>query len=127
MLETLDDAPRHRLEKGWHTPVETSHPFIDGCVQIWPDTDFSKLNRYGCAGYLITTCRPHDGPAVALDAFADWWRIAATYPAVRLALTAADTPCCMDQSVNAVIAGAIGLMRCGRDSGVPSPACGSGH
>ena len=36
-------------------------------------------------------------------------------------------PCCMDQSVNAVIAGAIGLMRCGRNSGVPSPACGSGH
>jgi hypothetical protein len=37
------------------------------------------------------------------------------------------SPCCMDQSVNAVIAGAIGLMRCGRNSGVPSPACGSGH
>jgi membrane dipeptidase len=90
MTETLDAVPRHRLEKGWHTPVETSLLFIDGCVQIWPDTDFSKLNRYGCAGYLITTCRPHDGPAEALDAFADWWRIAATYPAVRLALTAAD-------------------------------------
>jgi hypothetical protein len=38
-----------------------------------------------------------------------------------------ETPCCMDQSMNAVIAGAIGLMRCGRNSGVPSPACDSGH
>jgi hypothetical protein len=38
-----------------------------------------------------------------------------------------ERPCCMDQSVNAVIAGAIGLMRCGRNSGVPSPACGSGQ
>lgn len=90
MPETLDAVPRHRLEKGWHTPVQTPHLFIDGCTQIWPDADFAALNRYGCAGYLITTCRPHDGAANALDAFADWWRIAATYPSVRLALTATD-------------------------------------
>ena len=55
---------------------------------------------------------------------------ASGYLWARIASLAKDpltAPCCMDQSVNAVIAGAIGLMRCGRNSGVPSPACGSGH
>lgn len=86
----LDDVPRHPLEKGWHTPVEHEHVFVDGCVQIWPDTDFARLGEYGCSGLLITSFRPHDDAGNALDAIADWWRIARTYPSVRIALTADD-------------------------------------
>jgi hypothetical protein len=36
-------------------------------------------------------------------------------------------PCCMDQPVDAVIPCPRGLMRCGRSSGVPAPAYGSGR
>src|SRR5207302_7007065 len=36
-------------------------------------------------------------------------------------------PCCMDQPVDAVIPCLPGLMRCGRSSGVPAPAYGSGR
>ncbi len=90
MHTRLDDVPRHPLEKGWHTRVENPHLFVDGCVQIWPDTAFEDLHRYGVAAYCITSFRPHDGAEPALDALADWWRIARTYPKVRIALTAAD-------------------------------------
>lgn len=86
----LDDVPHHPLEKGWHTPTAHEHFFVDGCVQIWPDTDFSRLAEYGCSGLLVTSFRPHDGAENALDAIADWWRIAGTYPSVRIALTADD-------------------------------------
>ena len=39
-------------------------------------------------------------------------------------LDGAAGPCCMDQPVDAVIPGPRGLIRCGRSSGVPAPACG---
>ncbi len=90
MLQTLDSVPRHPLEKGWHTPVTTPHIFIDGCVQIWPDADFANLYRHSVTAYMITTCRPHDDHGNALDAFAEWWRIARRFPTLRIALTADD-------------------------------------
>src|SRR5271155_5575039 len=40
--------------------------------------------------------------------------------------TVPERPCCMDQPVDAVIPCPRGLMRCGRSSGVPAPAYGSG-
>ena len=42
-------------------------------------------------------------------------------------VSAAERPCCMDQPVDAVIPCPRGLMRCGRSSGVPAPAYGSGR
>ena len=50
-----------------------------------------------------------------------------TKAAFQVGIGRSTPPCCMDQSVNTVIAGAIGLMRCGRNSGVPSPACSLGQ
>src|SRR5271155_3845462 len=38
-----------------------------------------------------------------------------------------ERPCCMDQPVDAVIPCPRGLIRCGRSSGVPAPAYGSGR
>ena len=86
----LDDIPPHPLQKGWHQPVETPYIFIDTCVQIWPDTDYSRLHEYGATAYCITAFRPHDDAGAALDEIANWHRIALQYPNVRIALTAAD-------------------------------------
>ena len=41
-----------------------------------------------------------------------------------LRTSSVERPCCMDQPVDAVIPGPRGLIRCGRSSGVPAPACG---
>src|SRR5687767_1692070 len=90
MLKTLDDLARHPLEKGWHRDLSHRYIFIDGCVQIWPDADFARLRDCGVTAYCITTFRPHDGAENALDAIADWWRIAKIYPEVRIALTSGD-------------------------------------
>ncbi|WP_210490883.1 dipeptidase [Microvirga antarctica] len=91
MPETLDAVGRHPLEKGWHRDLKHPFVFIDGCVQIWPDADFSRLKDCGVTAYVITAFRPHDGAENAFDAIAEWWRVARTYPNdIRIALTAAD-------------------------------------
>lgn len=90
MVTTLDQVEPHPLEKGYHQPLEHPHIFIDTCAQIWPDADFSQLNRYGCTAFCITTFRPDDTPGNALDAIAEWWRIARQYDEVVIALTAED-------------------------------------
>ena len=105
---TLDDIPRHKWEKGWHTEVDSPHLFIDTCVQIWADADFAKLNRYGVTAYLQTTFMPFDDPLRALDAMADWWRVAREYPEVRLALTARDIEEAHRQKQAAIILGTQG-------------------
>jgi membrane dipeptidase len=87
---TLDDIDPHPLNKGFHTPVETPYLFVDTCAQIWGDTDYADLNRYGATAYCITTWRPNDDAGAALDAVANWHRIARTYPSVRIATTASD-------------------------------------
>jgi membrane dipeptidase len=108
MHQRLDDVPHHPLEKGWHKPVRHEHLFIDGCVQIWPDADFAKLGEYDCAGLLVTSFRPHDGAENALDALANWWRIARTYPSVRIALTADDIVAAKRERQAALILGTQG-------------------
>lgn len=90
METSLDQVPHHPLEKGFHTPLDYPDIFVDGCVQIWPDTDFTRLNTYGCTAYCVTTFRPLGDAGHAMDAIADWHRIAATYSQVRIATTAAD-------------------------------------
>lgn len=91
MALRLDDIPRHPLEKAWHTRATQPHIFIDGCMQIWPDANFATLKEYGVTAYCVTAFRPlHTGEA-ALDALADWWRVARTYPDdIVLALAADD-------------------------------------
>ena len=136
-VRTLDDVPRHKWEKGWHTEVQSPHLFIDTCVQIWADADFAKLNRYGVTAYLQTTFMPFEDSARALDAMADWWRVAREYPEVRLALTARDIEEAHRQKQAAIILGTQGgdhlFVHVGRkggavkDKGVASkgdaPAC----
>jgi membrane dipeptidase len=86
----LDDIPPHPLQKGWHQPARTPYVIVDGCVQIWPDTDFARLHEYGATAYCITSFRPNDDAGAALDAVAGWHRVARQYANVRIALTAGD-------------------------------------
>ena len=90
MLQTLDDVPITRSKKAGIASCSHEHVFIDGCVQIWPDADYAKLKDCGVTAYCVTTFRPHHGAENALDALADWWRVAKTYPEIRIALTAQD-------------------------------------
>ncbi|MCG6121695.1 MAG: dipeptidase [Microvirga sp.] len=84
------DLKKHPVEKGWHSKVSNPYLFIDGCMQIWPDADFTTLKDCGVTAYCVTAFRPlHPGEA-AMDGMADWWRVDRTYPEVRIALTAAD-------------------------------------
>ncbi|HRP47428.1 MAG TPA: membrane dipeptidase [Trueperaceae bacterium] len=90
MKQSFDDAPIHPLDKGHHTKGSTPYLFVDSCVQIWPDTDYSQLHEYSATAYCITTFRPNDGAENALDAIANWHRIAADYPGIRIAESAED-------------------------------------
>lgn len=90
MKESFDDAPIHPLDKGHHAKGKTPYLFVDSCVQIWPDTDYGQLHEYSATAYCITTFRPNDGAENALDAIANWHRIAKSYPGVRIALSAED-------------------------------------
>ncbi len=107
-LLTLDQVERHPLEKGWHTPLQHPYVFVDGCVQVWPDTDFARMAAYGCTAYCITTCSPHDGAENAFDAIANWWRIARTYAQIRIAETAADIEAAKREGQAAIVLAAQG-------------------
>lgn len=90
MKQSFDNAPVHPLDKGRHTKATTAYLFVDSCVQIWPDTDYSQLHEYSASAYCITTFHPNDGAETALDAVANWHRIANDYPHVRIAERADD-------------------------------------
>jgi membrane dipeptidase len=90
MKISLDDVTPHPLQKGFHRPTTIPQIFVDSCVQIWPDTDFTTLHTHAPTAYCITTFRPHDGGENALDEIANWHRIARTYPGIRIAYQAAD-------------------------------------
>ena len=100
---TLDQVPPHPMEKGYHKPLTHPYVFIDGCVQIWPDTDYTTLNEHAVTASCVTTFRPDDGPGNALEAIADWYRIADTYEGVRLAFTAADIVAAKKQGQTAIV------------------------
>jgi membrane dipeptidase len=108
VYHSLDTVPRHQLEKGWHTKVRNPHLFIDGCVQVWPDADFDALREYGCTGLLVTSFMPHDTAGEALDALADWHRVAHTYPNVRIAEHAQDITAAQQAGQVAIILGSQG-------------------
>lgn len=99
----LTDVKKHSLEKGWHSKVSNPYLFIDGCTQIWPDADFATLKDCGVTAYCVTAFRPlHPGEA-ALDGMADWWRVARTYPEIRIALKAEDIVAARKQGQAALI------------------------
>jgi len=88
---TLDQVEPHPLQKGFHKSLSHPYIFIDSCVQIWDDTDYSKLNSYGCTAFCITTFRPDDDhPGNAMDSISNWYRISNKYDEVCIAYSAQD-------------------------------------
>lgn len=87
---TLDQVPAHPLEKGFHKKGKVDRLFIDSCVQIWQDTNYGELHEYSATAYCQTTFDPHASHGEALDAMANWHRIAREYPKVKLIRTADD-------------------------------------
>ncbi len=77
--------------KGTHSDLSQPYIFIDSCVQIWPDTDFRRLNACGCTAYAVTAWDPHAGAETALKETANWQRIARQYPeSTRIVYSAED-------------------------------------
>jgi membrane dipeptidase len=101
--DNLDQVPPHPMEKGFQRPLAHPYVFIDGCVQIWPDADFSTLNGHAVTASCITAFRPDDGPGNALEAIADWHHIAEAYDGVRFAFTAADIVAAKHQGQAAIV------------------------
>lgn len=85
-----DHFPANPLAKGNHRKLKFDRMFVDSCVQIWEDADYSSLHEYGVTAWCATAFRPHDDAGNALDAMAEWQRIAREHPNIVLALTAAD-------------------------------------
>jgi membrane dipeptidase len=108
MHARYDQAAPHPLAKGWHTERESPWLFVDGCVQVWEDADFSALHRHTPTAYLLTAFRPQAPFDDAVDACMDWWRVARTYPTVRIALTARDIVEAKEQGQAALIIGTQG-------------------
>ncbi|MCC7283209.1 MAG: membrane dipeptidase [Acetobacteraceae bacterium] len=108
MLARFDQVKPHPLAKGWHTQRESPWLFIDGCSQIWPDADFDQLHLHTPTAYLVTSFRPQAGFESAVDSVCDWWRVARTYPTVRLALTARDIEEAKQNRQAAIIIGSQG-------------------
>jgi hypothetical protein len=107
LAKAFDDVDFH-LARMDRQGVETSVLSLLGSfcwIEAQPPEESAPLCRIVNDG-LSAICQKHPG---------------------RFAAYAALRPCCMDQPVDAVIPCPHGLMRCGRSSGVPAPAYGSGH
>lgn len=71
-----------RTNRGFHSILEQDHPyiFIDSCMQIWPDADFSNAHRHGVTAYAVTAWRPLADLDGALQDCMYWHLIARRYP-----------------------------------------------
>lgn len=78
-----------RKNNGFHSVLEQDHPylFVDSCMQIWPDADFSIAHRHGVTAYAVTAWQPRDGLAEVLRDAMDWHRVARQYPNLLVAET----------------------------------------
>lgn len=78
--------------KGFHPTIEQDHPyiFIDSCMQIWPDADFSVANQHGVTAYAATAWRPHANVEQAMEEGMFWHLVARKHPNVIVAETVND-------------------------------------
>lgn len=108
MHARYDQVPPHPLAKGWHTERSSPWLFVDGCNQIWEDAEFGALHKHTPTAYVVTSFRPQAPFDDSVDAMCDWWRVARTYPTVRVALTAQDIVEAKQQGQAALILGSQG-------------------
>lgn len=85
-------APTERVHGGFHSILETDHPyiFIDSCMQIWPDADFASAHRHGVTAYGVTAFEPHDDLPAALERLMFWRLVARQHPNLYVVERVAD-------------------------------------
>lgn len=66
-----------RKNKGFHPTLEEGLPyiFVDSCMQIWPDAEFSVAHRHGVTTYAVTSFRPHSTLEAALEGLMYWYLV----------------------------------------------------
>ena len=86
---TLPKSPN----RGFHPILEKELPylFVDACVQIWPDADYTNAHRHGVTAYAVTAWDdPNGDVAHALDGIMYWHLIARKYANIIVAERAED-------------------------------------
>ncbi len=78
--------------KGFHGVLAEDHPyiFVDGCMQIWPDADFSRAHRHGVTAYGVTAWMPHAPVEEALEGIMYWHLVCRRYPQLAIARSVDD-------------------------------------
>lgn len=73
-------------DQGRHPVLEKDHPyvFIDSCMQIWPDADFTLAHRHGVTTYSVTAWNPHIPIDQALEGLMYWHWVARSFPHISV-------------------------------------------
>jgi membrane dipeptidase len=81
-----------RPHGGVHSVLENDHPFIfvDSCMQMWPDADFTVAHSHGVTAYGVTAFDPHDTFDAAVERLMFWHLVARQNPQLVVATTAAE-------------------------------------
>ena len=75
-----------------HSILERDHPYvyIDSCMQMWPDGDFSVAHRHGVTTYAVTAWSPPADAATALHGLMYWHGLARQYDGLEVVRTVED-------------------------------------
>jgi membrane dipeptidase len=94
-----------RPDKGRHPILEGERKFlfIDSCVQIWPDADFSVAHLHGVTAYCVTAWRPFANTVEALDAALEWHRVCRANPTLTLVESHTDVTAAHDAGLASII------------------------
>lgn len=81
-----------RENRGFHEIVNAppAYPFVDACIQAWPDADYANAHRHGATAYCVTAFHPHKTLEDSLEEIMYWHLIARRHPNLRIALTVDD-------------------------------------
>ncbi len=82
----------NRENRGFHAILENPppYPFVDACIQAWPDADYANAHRHGATAYCVTAFHPQKTLEESLEEIMYWHLIARRNPNLRVATTAAD-------------------------------------
>ncbi len=85
-------AAPQRPHGGVHSILAEDHPyiFVDACMQMWPDADFTNAHRHGVTAYAVTAWNPNVDLDVALEGLMYWHLVARKYPNLLVAGTVED-------------------------------------
>lgn len=78
--------------RGFHpiTSEPTEYPFVDTCMQAWPDADYDNAHLHGVDAMAVTAWMPHATAEEALEGLMYWYLITRKHPNLTIALSAED-------------------------------------